>query len=120
MDASFFTKPALVKKAKTKGRTPTSRAETVTAISGITDLTYSSDDEPAGPDYAQQLLERALHHSFNETGAGDVIDVDTGESSVKSAIKRVNMITDNPGRNMARLTKLRPHKTDALLFPVRR
>lgn len=97
MDTTFFSKPA--KKKKVNRCTPTSRDETHAAISKITDLTTnSSDSDSSDNDYIYQLVEKALRRSFNETGARDVIDVDTGKSSVKSAIKRVNMITDNPSK----------------------
>ena len=49
-----------------------------------------------GPDHVQQLVERALHCSFNDTDSGDAIGIDTRKTSVEIAIKRVNMITENP------------------------
>ena len=70
--------------------TPILQAEAVAAITWITDLIYSLDEESTGLDYIQQSLERALIRLSNETGAKEWyvdVDADKKSSSVKSAIK---------------------------------
>ena len=66
-------------------------------------------------DYVQHLVERALRRSFCDTGAAEIINIDTGkiERSNKAsvAIKRVNMITDDPGK-VHRLTEMLVDNTE--------
>jgi hypothetical protein len=102
LENTFFTRPATMAKRMAKC-TPIPGSETTKAIKEI-DLCVSdekidlceSDEEKIT--YTQQLVERALDRSFNETGAVEVFNVDTGKTNRQAAIRRMNMITENPGK----------------------
>ena len=111
IDTSFFTNNA------EKRLTPITRRIQNHPMSAI-DLLDDSDDDEVDSKLVlvQELVERSLKRSFDETGAGDVVvNVNTGKdehgTTPIAAIKRVNMITDDPA-NALGLTKMLVEKAE--------
>ena len=110
----FFTEPPNAEQGKITPISNTVQGNPMKA-SGILD---SLDDDDQKVTYVQHLVERALRRSFDDTGAAEIINIDNGKiernNKAAMAIKRVNMITDDPGK-VHRLTEMfvdRMHQSD--------